>query len=229
VLAGGYILACASFKLWVHDKLGQLLAKWIDGFHRGLGTKPTGQPSPAEAEEPDRRQPPDGHDQPPGGSGPPDIPDDLDQSSSGSGPPPAPSSGSAVSNPPSGLRQTRPMPPARPAPALAAKQPFTADGQPASTAPGPQGPEQNRRIPPGQRLPRTGPRPARRPPNHRVGADDPAARQAEPEHPRSAAPDRGAGRAARDALLPRLRLPAPASQTRHPAPGAARQQSPSRR
>ena len=151
VLAGGHILACASFKLWVHDKLGQLLAKWIDGFLRGLGTKPTGQPSPAEAE-PDRRQPPDGHDQPPGGSGPPDGPDDPDQSSSGSGPPPAPSSGYAVSDPPAGLRQTGPMPPARPAPAPAAKQPFTADGQPASTAPGPQGPAQNRRILPGQRL-----------------------------------------------------------------------------
>ena len=37
MLTGGHILACASFKLWVHDELGQLLAKLIKTVLRELG------------------------------------------------------------------------------------------------------------------------------------------------------------------------------------------------
>ena len=68
VLAGGHILACASFKLWVHDELGQLLAKLIKTVLRELGAKPVQRPSPAEAE--DDWPPPDRPDQTPPHSGP---------------------------------------------------------------------------------------------------------------------------------------------------------------
>ena len=118
VLTGGHILACAPFKLLVHDKLGQLLAKLIDTFLRELGAKPAGRSSPAEPG--DRRPwPPDGPAQPPAGPAPntPPGPDGPDQSPPGSGPPSPPSSGSAGRNyPPAGPGQVRPESPAQPAP-----------------------------------------------------------------------------------------------------------------
>ena len=90
VLAGGHILACASFKLWVHDELGQLLAKLIKTVLRELGAKPVQRPSPAEAE--DDWPPPDRPDQTPPHSGPDPNPpdhhnDDQDKDSPDSGHP----------------------------------------------------------------------------------------------------------------------------------------------
>ena len=39
LLTEGHILACASFKLWVHDKLGRYLTKLLDNFLRRLGVR----------------------------------------------------------------------------------------------------------------------------------------------------------------------------------------------
>jgi hypothetical protein len=64
VLAGGHILACASFKLWVHDKLGEVLAKAIDKFLRELGAEPFERSRPTYRDSSDR-SPREGPDQPP--------------------------------------------------------------------------------------------------------------------------------------------------------------------
>src|SRR5207244_6764125 len=50
-LAGGHILACASFKMWLHDKLMQFLAKLLDKLLRELGTKPVERTLPAPPED----------------------------------------------------------------------------------------------------------------------------------------------------------------------------------
>ena len=140
VLTGGHLLACASFKLWVHDKLGQLLAKLLDKFLRELGASPVGRPSPAEAGN-RRPGPPGGPGQPPH-KPPPGTPhdrDDPDRSPPGSGPPPAPSRGFPDrSYPHVGPRPGGPEPPARPAPAAAPRQPVTAGKTPALATPGSQ-------------------------------------------------------------------------------------------
>ncbi len=138
VLTGGHLLACASFKLWVHDKLGQLLAKLLDKFLRELGASPVGRPSSAEAGS-RRPGPPGGPGEPPH-KPPPDTPhdrDDPDRSPPGSGPPPVPSRGFPDrSHPPADSGPARPDPSARPAPAAAPRQPVTVGEMPTPATPG---------------------------------------------------------------------------------------------
>ncbi len=155
VLAGGHILACASFKLWVHDELGQLLAKLIKTVLRELGAKPVQRPSPAEAE--DDWPPPDRPDQTPPHSGPDPNPpdhhnDDQDKDPPDSGPPPASSGGSPVgsySSADHGQPGTAPL--FHPTAAAAPTQPVTDNEIPASAAPEPQETAQTRRVLHGQR------------------------------------------------------------------------------
>jgi hypothetical protein len=122
VLTGGHILACASFKLWVHDKLGQYLAKLLNNFFRGLGAERVEHPSPADAAD-GRRSPPDDPHRPPpdtgsfrgGPDGPPD--DDRDPPSPDwRGPFPGRSGGLPSRRPsPAGVGRPRPASPRQPA------------------------------------------------------------------------------------------------------------------
>ena len=91
VLTGGHILACASFKLYIHDLIEKLIAKWIKKFLKELRAKPVKNP-PLVGERFDDYSAPDdpGQPPPPGGPHPPDGPDNPDPSS-GPNPPPAPS------------------------------------------------------------------------------------------------------------------------------------------
>ena len=155
VLAGGHILACASFKLWVHDELGQLLAKLIKTVLRELGAKPVQRPSPAEAE--DDWPPPDRPDQTPPHSGPDPNPpdhhnDDQDKDPPNSGPPPASSGGSPVRSYSSADHgQPGTAPPFHPTAGAAPTQPVTDNEIPGSAAPEPQDAAQTRRVLHGQR------------------------------------------------------------------------------
>lgn len=115
VLTGGHILACASFKLWVHDKLGQFLAKLLNSFFRGLGAERVEHPSPADAGDGRRSPPDDSHRPPPdtgsfrGGQGPPDDDHRDPPSSDRPGPFPGPSGGLPSRRPsPAGVGRPRP-------------------------------------------------------------------------------------------------------------------------
>ena len=117
VLAGGHILACASFKLLIHDELGELLAKLLDKFLRSFGAKPAERSSPAQREN-SGRWPPIDPDQPPRPRPP------QDQASGPEGPDEPPGSGRPGRNPPTGpgsqvFSPALPWPPRRLHPASA--------------------------------------------------------------------------------------------------------------
>jgi hypothetical protein len=75
VLTGGHILACTSFKLWVHDKLFQRLGQLLNNFFRGLGAERVEHPSRADAADGRRSPPGDEHARPPGPGSSRDDPD----------------------------------------------------------------------------------------------------------------------------------------------------------
>jgi hypothetical protein len=79
VLTGGHILACASFKLWVHDKLFQRLGQLLNNFFRGLGAERVEHPSRADAADGRRSPPGDKHARPPGPGSSRDGPDGRNQ------------------------------------------------------------------------------------------------------------------------------------------------------
>jgi hypothetical protein len=202
ILAGGHILACASFKLWAHDRLGELLDKLLDEFLRSLGARPAERSSPAQREN-SRPRPPIGPDQPPRPRPPQDPAGGRD------GPYEPPGSGRPGRNPPNGpgsrvFSPAPPRPPGRPHPGSADGSPSsrpragrppgsTQPDQdqrskrpaPAEVRPGPSAPPPGRQGQPAPRRPRSGPV---RPQTPRVAAVYPSPRSRPGRPPEAAGP-----------------------------------------